>query len=205
LVRARVESPAPCHGSPSGRPVLLWGTMRPRRCRRSRGSSGSTGSRRKCSAGRQGFGQARRRPRSLSRAACNPHRMLLSDLVRASADVAATSSRLGKIGRLATSLRALDHDEVRTGVAYLAGVVPGAATGIGWASLRDAPPPGEPPSTLHVRDVAAALDRIRALSGPGSRTARSHELAGLFAASTEPEQPFLRALLSGELRQGALE
>jgi DNA ligase-1 len=131
--------------------------------------------------------------------------VLLADLVRASDDVAATSSRRAKVERLASCIAAFGRDEIRAGVAYLSGTVPGEATGIGWAALRDVPPPTAAPASLEIVDVAAALHRIRSLSGAGSRARRVEELADLFGGATDPEQRFLRGLLSGELRQGALE
>ncbi|MGB3481612.1 MAG: ATP-dependent DNA ligase, partial [Mycobacterium sp.] len=45
---------------------------------------------------------------------------------------------------------------------------------------------------------------IGAVAGPGSRTRRAGLLTDLFGAATSTEQAFLRRLLSGELRQGAL-
>ena len=74
---------------------------------------------------------------------------------------------------------------------------------MGWASLRDLPPPAAAPA-LRVADVDAALERIAGLSGPGSQEARRAALADLFGRATADEQAFLRALIGGELRQGAL-
>ncbi len=48
------------------------------------------------------------------------------------------------------------------------------------------------------------LTQIGAVTGKGSQARRSQMIAALFAAATEPEQTFLRRLLAGELRQGAL-
>jgi DNA ligase-1 len=57
---------------------------------------------------------------------------------------------------------------------------------------------------LTVADVDATFSEIGAVSGKGSQARRADLVAGLFAAATETEQTFLRRLLSGELRQGAL-
>jgi DNA ligase-1 len=57
---------------------------------------------------------------------------------------------------------------------------------------------------LTVADVDAAFSEIGAVSGKGSQARRADLVAGLFAAATETEHTFLRRLLSGELRQGAL-
>jgi DNA ligase 1 len=131
--------------------------------------------------------------------------VLFEEIARASADVAETSSRLAKIERLASCLSLLDPREVRVAVAYLSGALPQGSIGVGWASMRDLPSPAGPPPTLEVLDVDGSLRRLGALTGPGSQQRRRDELDGLFARATEPEQGFLRGLLTGEIRQGALE
>jgi DNA ligase-1 len=128
----------------------------------------------------------------------------LEELARASAEVAATPARLAKIERLAACLRGRPPDDVAVAVAYLSGEVPGGATGIGWASLRDMPRPAQEP-TLELLEAHAALSRIRATVGAGSQARRRSELHALMARATEGEQRFLVALLLGDLRQGALE
>jgi DNA ligase-1 len=130
---------------------------------------------------------------------------LLADLAAASAAVAATSSRLAKVERLAHALRRLAPEEVPVAVAYLSGELPGGPVGVGWASLRDLPPPAAPPPTLSVLDVHRALEGVRGARGPGSQRVRRDLLRTLFARATEPERRFLVGLLLGELRQGALE
>ena len=119
--------------------------------------------------------------------------------------VAETPARLAKIEWLAGCLRRLRPREVPIAVAYLSGVLPQGTIGVGWASLRDLPPPAPPPPTLELLEVHAALERIRASTGPGSEAIRRRELAELFRRATEPERRFLIGLLQGELRQGALE
>jgi DNA ligase-1 len=131
--------------------------------------------------------------------------VLLDEIARTSTAVAATRSRLAKIDLLAESLRRLRPDEVPIAVAYLSGVLPQGTIGVGWASLRDLPSHATPPPTLELREAHAALDRIAAATGKGSQATRRRELAELFSGTTEPERRFLLGLLSGELRQGALE
>ena len=131
--------------------------------------------------------------------------MLLDEIARTSAAVGQTRSRLAKIELLAATLRGLGPDEIPLAVAYLSGVLPQGTVGVGWASLRHLAPPATSPPTLELREVHAALDRIAAASGKGSQAARRSELTGLFARTTEHERRFLLGLLSGEIRQGALE
>lgn len=130
--------------------------------------------------------------------------MRLLEIVRASADVASTASRLAKTRRLADLLREVSPAEVPVAVAYLAGELPQGSIGVGWASLRDLPPPAEDPA-LDLMDVDAAVERIAAATGPGSQAERHRELSALYAAATREERRFLTSVLLGDLRQGALE
>jgi DNA ligase-1 len=128
--------------------------------------------------------------------------VLLEEIARTSSDVAETRARSAKIDRLARCLRGLRPDEVRAAVTFLSGTLP--RIGVGWAALRDLPPPAAD-ATLELLDVDAALRRIAAASGSGSQAERRRELHALFGGATEAEQAFLRGTLHGELRQGALE
>lgn len=128
--------------------------------------------------------------------------MRFIDLARTSAAVAATASRRAKIDLLARALRALPPEEILPGAAYLAGELRQRQTGVGYASLRDLPPPAPAP-TLTVADVDAAIAEIANVRGPGSQARRRELLGALFAAATADEQRLLVGLFSGELRQGA--
>ncbi len=130
--------------------------------------------------------------------------VLLRDLADTSAAVAGTPARLGKVGLLADVLGRADPDEAAAAVAFLSGELRQRQIGVGWATLREVPPPAESP-TLRVGAVDATFDEIGRQSGAGSQAARRALLAALFARATAPEQRFLRQLLVGELRQGALE
>ena len=130
--------------------------------------------------------------------------MLLEEIARTSADVTATRARLAKVERLAACVGRLGAEEVAVAVAYLSGVLPHGTIGVGWASLRDLPPPAAS-ADLELLEVHAALQRIGASSGKGSQATRRRELTGLFARATDLERRFLVGLLMGELRQGALE
>ena len=130
--------------------------------------------------------------------------MLLATLAATSAELAATSSRLRKVALMAEVLRAAEPDEVLATVAFLSGELTQRRTGVGWASLRDLPPPVAEP-TLTVQDVDAAFEAISGVAGTGSAAERRHQVDALFGAATADEQGFLAGLARGDLRQGALE
>ncbi|WP_433050792.1 ATP-dependent DNA ligase [Dactylosporangium sp. CS-033363] len=132
--------------------------------------------------------------------------MRFERLAEVSRAVAATSARNAKIDLLAAALRDLaasgDGRTVAAGAGYLAGELRQRQTGVGYASLRDLPPPAAEPS-LSVGDVDLAFERMAALAGKGSQAARRAEVDALFGAATDVERGHLVGLLSGELRQGA--
>ncbi len=132
--------------------------------------------------------------------------MLLIDVVNASVEVGSSSSRLTKVMRIASLLSVAGHDDARTVaviVSWLSGELPQRQIGVGWAALRSLPPPAAAWS-LAVADVDTTFSEIGAVAGKGSQARRSQLIAALFASATESEQTFLRRLLGGELRQGAL-
>ena len=130
--------------------------------------------------------------------------VLLAELAEASRAVSQTSARLAKVAALADALRAASAAEVPVLVAYLSGELPQRQIGVGWAALRSVPPPAEMPS-LTLLAVDEALTVIKAVGGKGSAAERKRLVGELFAAATAEEQFFLVRLLSGELRQGALD
>ena len=131
-------------------------------------------------------------------------RVLLTEIAEVSRVVATTGARLAKIETLAGALRQAGPLEVPIAVAYLSGELPQRQIGVGWATLRDGFPPADRP-TLTLSDVDAGFSAIGAVSGKGSAAARKALVSELFGRATEDEQRFLFGLLSGELRQGALE
>jgi DNA ligase-1 len=130
--------------------------------------------------------------------------VLLSEIAEVSRSVAGTGARLAKIETLAGALRAAGPLEVPVAVAYLSGELPQRQIGVGWAALRDGFAPADAP-TLTLSEVDSAFSAIGAVSGKGSTTARKTLVGELFGRATGDEQRFLVGLLSGELRQGALE
>nr|WP_216645537.1 ATP-dependent DNA ligase [Isoptericola halotolerans] len=145
---------------------------------------------------------------------------MLTELVRTHAAVAATRSRLRKRELLADALRAAaapvsasstdDGDQVAEAdgieivASYLSGRLRQRRTGVGWRSLTDLPPPAPDPSLTPV-EVDRSFEAMSALSGSGSHAARTGTLTELLSRATADEQGFLRGLVLGELRQGALD
>ncbi|WP_329548977.1 ATP-dependent DNA ligase [Streptomyces sp. NBC_01356] len=130
--------------------------------------------------------------------------MLLSRLAHVSQEVAATSARSRKTALLAELFRDADADDVPIVIPYLAGRLPQGRLGIGWKILSTPVSPASEP-TLTVREVDARLTALGGVSGTGSQAERARLVGELMAAATESEQRFLYGLLTGEVRQGALD
>lgn len=132
--------------------------------------------------------------------------MLLGRIVETSSAVARTSSRLAKIERLAELLRGSAPSEVVTVTAYLTGALRQAKIGVGFSLLqRVASAAAAEESTLTLAHVDDALARLEGASGKGSARLRESTLRSLFERATKDEQGFLFRLITGEVRQGALE
>jgi DNA ligase 1 len=97
--------------------------------------------------------------------------------------------------------------DIELATAYLCGTVPQQKLGIGYASLLAAAAGTgvveSPP--IELAEVNARLDRIAGTSGKGSAADRRRLLAELLSRLTGDERRFLFGLITGELRQGALE
>ena len=131
--------------------------------------------------------------------------MLLADVVAASASVGATRARTAKAAAIAALLRRTEAGEVEPVTSWLAGEPRQGRLGVGWRTLHAATTaPAAEPSLTVVR-VDAALTGLAGASGTGSAARRDALLGDLLSAATADEQRFLTALLTGELRQGALE
>ena len=131
--------------------------------------------------------------------------MLFQTLVATSARVAATSGRLAKIKLLADLLREASPEEMELAIAYLSGTTRQAKAGVGWATLQAAQGHAAKHASLEIRDVDEVLDQISRISGKGSAGEKKRLLGALFARATAEEQDFLVRLITGGLRQGALE
>ncbi len=129
-----------------------------------------------------------------------------ADVVATSAVVAATRSRKAKTRTLAELLTApSDPDELPVVVGFLIGEPRQGRFGIGWSSLSALEGPAASAPELTVADVDSALQVLAQTTGAGSAARRQQQLGSLFSRATDDEQRFLFGLLTGELRQGALE
>ena len=145
--------------------------------------------------------------------------MLLAGVVEASARVAATPARSAKIAALADLLRRLDSDEVEPAVGFLIGEPRQGRIGVGWATfanrLAARPLPGQPepepaPGSgagggLTVGELDRGLSELAGTTGAGSVAERGRLIDSLLARASQGEIDFIRDLLTGGLRQGALE
>jgi DNA ligase-1 len=132
--------------------------------------------------------------------------VLLDDLVHTSRAVAQASSRLAKIGLLADLLRRLAPDQIEIAIGMLSGEPRQGRIGIGYATLSAARDlAASDTAILRLVDVDEAFTELKAIKGAGSSTTRNERLRHLMRQATRAEQDFIVRLLTGELRQGALE
>ena len=130
---------------------------------------------------------------------------VFADLVATSSVVAATSKRTEKVAALRDLLAGLETHEVAIAVGFLVGEPRQRRLGVGWATAWGHTTPAADRPSLHLSDVDDTFDALATVSGSGSVTERQRLVAALFARATDAEQAFLRDLLTGGLRQGALE
>lgn len=130
--------------------------------------------------------------------------MLLDRLAETWTALTATRSRNAKRDLLAAVLAEAGPGDLEIAVSYLGGALRQRRTGLGWRGLTDLPAPAGRP-TLTLLEVDAAFAGMAGESGPGSAGRRSAAAGDLFARATEREQGFLRGLVLGDLRQGAMD
>ncbi len=130
--------------------------------------------------------------------------MLLTQLVETSRRIADTSKRLAKIELLADLLKQVNPEEIEIAVAFLSGNTRQGRIGIGYATILDAIAPSAGTPNVQLLEVDRTLAAIAAVNGRGTEQRRRELLHSMFARTTEEGQDFLKRLLMGELRQGAL-
>jgi DNA ligase-1 len=131
--------------------------------------------------------------------------MLLSAVVDTSRSIAQTSKRLEKIDLMARLLKQLGPEEIEIVVPFLSGRTRQGKIGIGHRTLSSANAPAAKEPSIAIVELDRAFDAITEVQGAGSERRRFEILHGIMARGTEPEQRFVWGLLTGELRQGALE
>ncbi|MGW5421250.1 ATP-dependent DNA ligase [Streptomyces sp. NPDC003943] len=134
--------------------------------------------------------------------------MLLARVAEVSGQVAATSARSRKTALLAELFAEAEPEESPLVIAYLSGRLPQGRIGVGWSVLKNVLPPAVPPAgqpLLTLTGTDAAMTELAGVSGAGAHARRLGLVRELLAAATLPEQEFLIRLLSGEVRQGALD
>ncbi|MGA8594067.1 MAG: ATP-dependent DNA ligase [Bryobacteraceae bacterium] len=131
--------------------------------------------------------------------------MLFARIVETSGQIRSTSKRLEKIDLLARLIRQLRADEIEIAVSFLSGSLRQGTIRVGYASIRAAMTAPAETALLEIIDVDRALSDLAAVQGSGSERRRRELLGSLFSRATDAEQRFLTGLLTGELRQGALE
>jgi DNA ligase-1 len=132
--------------------------------------------------------------------------LMLADIVATSREVAATRSRLNKIGLLAGILRQCESAELPAAVGFLCGELRQGRLGLGprtLSRLRTEPQPTN--LAVTVLELDAAFRTLEDLSGKGVASEREQVLSALFARLAAEERTFVVRLILGELRQGALE
>jgi len=130
--------------------------------------------------------------------------VLLIDLVETSAVVGATRSRKAKVAALAELLGALEPDEVEPAIGFLTGTPRQGRIGVGWRSVYGAEHEHAATPSVEILELDRILTELAGTSGSGSVATRKAQLADLFGRATAAEADFVRRLLTGELRQGAL-
>lgn len=131
---------------------------------------------------------------------------LLALVAETSRSVAGSSSRTAKVAALATCLQQVDSTEIEIAAAFLSGDPRQGKLGVGFALLREVRAAGAATTaSLTLTETDTEFGKFAETAGSGSSSRRAALLGSLFARATPVEQDFLVRLITGELRQGALE
>ena len=132
--------------------------------------------------------------------------MQLAELATLVGRLRATTKKAEKVALIAERLRQARGREVEIAALYLTGSLTQGRIGIGWRSLQAAmpsgPPVGEPLTLVGLDEALAGLANEK---GAGSGERRTRGLRALLERTDDAGRRFLFELLTGELRQGALE
>lgn len=135
--------------------------------------------------------------------------LALAAVVDCAQDVTATGSRRTKSERISALLQASDPGELAVVVGLLIGQPRQGRIGVGWSTLRnlddlDTPALGDDGEPVTVLDLDESIQALARTDGPGSQDRRREILGSLLGRMTPAEVSFVRDVLVGGLRQGAL-
>ncbi|MGI9597450.1 MAG: ATP-dependent DNA ligase [Acidimicrobiales bacterium] len=148
--------------------------------------------------------------------------MRLARLAETTEAVRATSSRKAKSELLADLFRRLEPAEIVPAIGFLLATPRQGAIGVGWATvarleeatgpagesdpddraLTDSAGPGQPPADVLAFDTL--LSDIAVTTGTGSEAARAEKINRFLTRCSPDEAEFVRRVLVGDARQGAL-
>jgi ATP dependent DNA ligase domain/DNA ligase N terminus len=129
---------------------------------------------------------------------------LLAEAVAASKAVADTGSRTGKVALLADLLEKLEPEELAPVVGFLAGVPRQGRVGVGYSTVYGIEHETAGTPSLTIADLDRTIASLQVTTGGGSAAGRKELLTELLSRATPDEADFVKRLLTGELRQGAL-
>lgn len=129
----------------------------------------------------------------------------LAAVVATAAVVASSSARNDKVAALAELLTEIEPVEASIVVGLLTGEVRQGRIGVGWAAVRDLEIDSATRSSLTASDVDQAMTELATTSGSGSKARRAALLEELLGRATLDEAEFVKTVLIGGLRQGALD
>ena len=132
--------------------------------------------------------------------------MRLAELVALVGRLRATSKKTEKVAQIAALLQQAREREIELLALYLTGTLAQGRIGIGYRGLQAAMPSGpaigEP---LTLAGLDQALSELAKEQGQGSAERRARGLRALLERAEPSGREFLFALLTGEVRQGALD
>jgi ATP-dependent DNA ligase I len=129
---------------------------------------------------------------------------LLADVVTASRKLTDTTSRSEKVAILAELLGRLEPGEVAIAVGLLAGVPRQGRVGVGYSTIASLERAPAREASLTIAELDRAIAEVEGLTGSGSGARRKQVLGDLVGRATDHEADFVRRLVTGQLRQGAL-
>lgn len=141
--------------------------------------------------------------------------MRLNGLAETTEALRETSSRKAKAELLADLLNRLDPPEIVPAVGFLLATPRQGAIGVGWATVARLDQDGDglrsavdPNQTLEPDADVLGFDRllseVAVTTGTGSEAARAEKIRDFLARCDDEEETFVKRVLVGDARQGAL-